>query len=372
MQATPTPGELKNQFNDYISEKSKSNILSELSEGEFRLATYNIHYFTNSDESASTYNGILEDIGKINASVIGIEEYILGNEVKINDTVSVDTMHFYRDIIQKNYKKSITCNSVPSWFKSIYGNIALVHNRICDDTKCLKLKETIHTFDKSTHTAIVSGSHSGTAETRCFIYISIEYNNFNIHIYVTHLDVASEDLRAEQIEYIFKDSAKFNNSNDVVFVMGDFNTFYPEDLDNFEKRRAIPDGNLLKNWKNIGFLRENGKVAEKIKEYNFFDCHANNAEIMTTWNTTRVDFILCNKEIVSGFRAEYFYTLNSDHIPVVLTLESKLTFSDTWKSAKKHAKKGGKYKRNGDKTKSKGKHRQNRGKSKRRRSKRIV
>lgn len=48
---------------------------------------------------------------------------------------------------------------------------------------------------------------------------------------------------------------------------------------------------------------------------------------MTTWNTTRVDFILCNKKLMGGqFRAEYLYTLNSDHIPVVLTLTPDVNF----------------------------------------------
>lgn len=107
-------------------------------------------------------------------------------------------------------------------------------------------------------------------------------------------------------------------------------------------------------------VKKNGRVAEKIKEYKFFDCHANNAEIMTTWNTTRVDFILCNKENVGGIRAEYFYTLNSDHIPVVITLEPGLTFRPTWRVARTRSRmySGGKYRRKI-------------GKSKRRKSKHI-
>lgn len=65
--------------------------------------------------------------------------------------------------------------------------------------------------------------------------------------------MASEELREEQIEYIFKDSAKFKNPNDVVFVMGDFNSFYPDELNDKDNRSRILGENLLRNWKR-GFL----------------------------------------------------------------------------------------------------------------------
>lgn len=264
----PNVDELKTQFSDYVNAKIQSpSKLSKLKDGEFRLATYNIHYFTDANETQNTYNGIISDIQTINADVIGLEEFVLGNKITIKDQLEVDTTHFYDDISRIGYDKSILCNSVPSWYKSLYGNVALISDRRCKDI-CTELDETIHTFDKSTSTVVVSGSHQGTAETRCFIFLSIKYNQYTFHIYITHLDVASEELRANQIEYIFKDSQRFNVENDVVFVMGDFNSFIPSELDDtVNRQKSLKDygGDKLTDWRTNDILRENGKVFQKYK-----------------------------------------------------------------------------------------------------------
>jgi endonuclease/exonuclease/phosphatase family metal-dependent hydrolase len=328
----PHPNDLKTQFITYIG-NNKDKTLSDLKDGEFRLATYNIHYFTDTNEEVNTYEGIIKnDIKLINADIIGLQEIVLGNEININTEkkLIVDTTELYNDISNYGYHKTIICNSVPSWFNSLYGNMVLVHDRICNkDVKCLETEETIHTFDKSDETVQVSGKHQGTQETRCFILLKAKYNNYNLYIYVTHLDVASETLRTEQINYIITDSKKYSESNDVVFIMGDFNSFNKEDLNDLDSRKNLPKGNYMEKWINDTYVNKNGSVLESLMENKFFDCHSKNKELMTTWNTTRVDFIFCNKKMDGDFRAEYLYTLNSDHIPVILTLTNNTTFEMT-------------------------------------------
>jgi endonuclease/exonuclease/phosphatase family metal-dependent hydrolase len=320
----PEPEFLKESFLKFVESKQTSSQLSKLNQdkdaGEFRIATYNIHYFTDIYESNNNYENILSDISNINADVIGLQEFILGNKVKINKRVVIDLTEFYDKIEQFGYTKTVLCNSVPSWFKSIYGNIVLVSSNVCvqSDDICKDISETIHTFDKSTKTVEVSGSHQGTNETRCYIKIKTSYNGKNIYIYTTHLDVASEELRTTQMQYIINDSKKHNGPDDVVFIMGDFNSFDVEDI---ATNQIYKD-----NWESNEFIKDNGNVVALLKKEGFTDCHRSNNMKMTAWNNTRVDFIFCNKIITGDFRAEYLYTANSDHLPVILTLTKNTVF----------------------------------------------
>lgn len=326
------PSSLKKSFLDFVKLKKDEEPLSNLAVDEFRLATYNIHYFTNIYETKNTYENILSDIQQINADIIGLQEFILGNKVEINSRVVIDLTEFYDKIERLGYAKSVLCNSVPSWFKSIYGNIALISSRICDksDTVCDDLSETIHTFDKSTKTIKVSGAHQGTTETRCYIKVKTAYNGKNIYIYTTHLDVASEDTRKKQMEYIIKDSKQHNRRDDVVFIMGDFNTFDAQDIEQTQ---------FAENWKSNEYMNHNGEVVKLLKRRGFVDCHQTNKVEMTAWSNTRVDFIFCNKTMTGDFRAEYLHTTNSDHLPVILTLTGRTKFGTKKKRTRRRTKK---------------------------------
>jgi endonuclease/exonuclease/phosphatase family metal-dependent hydrolase len=300
---------LKSCFLETILRQKRENpSISPKKKNEFRLTTYNIHYFTDIYESTSTYSGILKDMKNIDSDVIGLEESILGNKVSINKTVTIDTTHFFKDVDKLGYNKTIFCNSVPSWYEAIYGNVVLVKKKYCKDTLCETLNEEIYTFDKSTKTTIVSGKHSGTPETRCFIKIHLKYGSFHLHIYTTHLDVATENERLRQIKYIINDSKIYNKKNDVVFIMGDFNSTGNDSL-----------------------------VMNELLKKHFIDCHT--AEQMTVWNGTRVDYIFCNKRIHGNYRAEYYYTTNSDHIPVIITLTPDCTFHSSKKGSQTRRKK---------------------------------
>ena len=170
----------------------------------------------------------------------------------------------------------------------------------------------------------MSGSHQGTNETRCYIKVKTAYNGKNIYIYTTHLDVASEDTRKKQMEYIIKDSKQHNRRDDVVFIMGDFNTFDVQDIENTK---------FAESWKSNEYMRQNGEVVKLLKRRGFVDCHQPNKAEMTTWNNTRVDFIFCNKTVSGDFRAEYLYTENSDHLPVILTLTERTVFGTKIKTS---------------------------------------
>ena len=280
---------------------------------------------------------------------MGLTEVLVGGgNVRINAKVTLQLDALYDDLTKCGYPKKTVCNSVPSWYDGIYGNMLLVHKDVqCNDSLCTNLNESIFTFPKSTSTVTVSGGHQGTTETRC--YIKVQYvhtgkhgKRYHIFVYTTHLDVASERERVQQIKQIIRDSRQHRQPNDVVFVMGDFNTVCANDMDAKEKRRV----SHAQNWRTNKYLgaetpatsmfaramsivfRRMHRVTETFRANAFHDCHAQKAATMTAWNLNRVDFIFCNRRVKQAdtLVPEYAYTANSDHIPVVLTITKDVEF----------------------------------------------
>lgn len=307
-----SPLELKQRYVEYIGSQASIDQYQH-TDGNIRIATFNVHYFTDVFEKRSTYDQVIKDIKTINADIIILQEILIGGDkVPINENITLNLDTFFDDLTKIGYKKKIVCNSVPSWYNAVYGNIMLIHNRICDpnpaNNYCDSFDETIFTFPKSKHSTIVSGEHQGTQETRCYIKCRIEFNRYTIYIYGTHLDVSDEDERLSQMRTIISDARKHTRkSNTIVFIMGDCNTFSPSELENDH------------NAKISSFTRKNGKVSSEMKRRKWYDCHSESPAKMTTWNGTRVDFIFCSKKI-KGVIPEYMYSLSSDHIPVILTL----------------------------------------------------
>jgi len=318
------PLELKQRYVEYIESQAPIDQYKH-PDSNIRIATFNVHYFTDVYEKTSTYDQVIKDIETVNADIIILQEVLIGGDnVPINENVTLHLYTLFDDLTKIGYKKKIACNSVPSWYNAVYGNIMLIHNRICDpDTAnayCDSLDETIFTFPKSKHSTTVSGEHQGTRETRCYIKCKVEFNGYTMYIYGTHLDVSDEDERLSQMRTIISDARKHTRkSKTLVFIMGDFNTFSPSDLEDDHNARIS------------NFTRKNGKVYSEMKRRKWYDCHSESPAKMTTWNGTRVDFIFCSKKI-KGVIPEYFYTLSSDHIPVILTLTTDFQIDTPSKS----------------------------------------
>jgi len=288
-----------------------------------RIATYNVHYFTDVDEKKNTYEEVMKDIETINADIFILQEVIVGaGLVQIKPNLFVEISTLYTRLDNMGYTKIILCNSVPSWYKAIYGNLLLINKRLVDkcgsdDLICKKYDETIFTFNKSTTTTVVSGSHEGTKETRCYIYVKIPFEDLNLHIYGTHLDVASEKTRMEQAMHIVKIiNSTHTQANDVGIIMGDFNTI---DREQYQREN---NQEILQNK----FLAQSGEVVKTLKTLNFHDMSADDPLKMTTWNNTRVDFIFSKPAFKRGtYIAEKYFTKASDHLPVIVTLKRKVS-----------------------------------------------
>jgi len=316
---------LKKLFLEHVSKYEEKNV-SNTRNLPLRIATFNVHYFTDIYD-INTYNTILEDIRNINADIIILQEVIVGGTIKITDKTSVNVSNLYDDLTEIGYNKKILCNSVPSWFQAVYGNLLLMKNELCKNKKdsnhniCEENQETVFTFDKSATSVKVSGSHEGTNETRCFIYCQFTYHEHNFHIFGFHLDVGTEATRIEQINKILErcELIKQHKSDDYIILLGDFNT----------TEQAVPDNT---------FLQDNGKVYQALMDKGYFDCSKINQpsptptptpdKEMTVWTNQVVDFIFCNKKLDKDnphftTTFNYYFTKSSDHLPIFITLTPK-------------------------------------------------
>ena len=289
-----------------------------------RLATYNVHFFTNLYDTEDTYSKVVKDIFNLDADVLVIQEIIIGGKIRINDDILLDVSNFYDDMKKIGYSKIILCNSVPSWYSGVYGNAVLVKEQliqsICsskDRVICKVLDENIFTFSKSTSACIVSGGHQGSCETRCYINIMVPFNRGrHIHIFGTHLDVASEDTRLEQVKVMIEKIRELERTfpNDVFLIMGDFNSDDPKQYTTTYMEEVV---------RNSRFLKDNGKVVAELERAGFVDSHRINPPFMTAWNNIRVDFIFIKDREKTPFVPNVYYTDASDHIPVFIDMENR-------------------------------------------------
>lgn len=301
-----TVPELKNDFLELIKQNKEIKVPEKTSD-KFRIASYNVHYFTDVYEKINTFEQVVNDINKINADVIVLQEILLGGKnIKINDTVTLDLSELFDKFRSIGYKKIINCNSVPSWFSGSYGNLMLVHESICDEQICTKIDESNYTFSKAQTSTTVSGAHEGTKETRCYIYAKISVNTKTYHIIGTHLDVASEDTRLKQIELIHSTYGHLANEDNILIIMGDFNTF------NMDQYKGT-------DYETSPFTKDNGKVYKFLIGKDYFDITTTPPPVATNWNMTRVDFIF-SSQILPGSTPFVMYTDASDHLPVVVDI----------------------------------------------------
>jgi endonuclease/exonuclease/phosphatase family metal-dependent hydrolase len=301
-----SPEKLKKKFMRLVqSEQYKVKLPAKAVGAVLRLATFNVHYFTDVYEKRNTYYEVLDVIMSINADVIILQEILVGgSHVVINKDLTLDISNLFYMFQGMGYMKVIHCATVPSWFNSSYGNIMLVKDNICPMILC-DIDESTYTFAKSNSATVVSGQHEGIKETRCYIYIKIELGGIVYHIIGTHLDISSESTRLNQIQHIVQTYDSVRGPNDIIIIMGDFNTF---DTNQYRNRQY--------SYLNTNeFTKMNGLVYEYLVENGYNDLTTNPPQLVTTWNLTRVDFIFSSHQL----RAECYtmYTAASDHFPVI-------------------------------------------------------
>ena len=263
---------MKNDYLLKIKQRKKLNNINK-NNNELRIATYNVHYWTDVYEY-NKYLLILEDISSIDADIIFLQEVLFGSIYKINGD-SINTTDLILRLEKMGYY-IIFCNILPTWYNGLYGNMFCVKNEIKE-----KINSTNYTLDKLD--SCYSGNNKIDSETRC--YIILEYLEYLI--VGVHLDVCNEDNRYNQMNNIMN---KIDKRKKVV-ILGDFNS--------------------LKESKTIKYIKNN----------NFKSII--NTDI-TVWSGIQCDYIFTNFEQIEEVKeitGNIYYTENSDHLPLYISIK---------------------------------------------------
>jgi endonuclease/exonuclease/phosphatase family metal-dependent hydrolase len=266
-----------------------------------RIATYNVHYWCDVNEK-NTLSLILQDIKYINADIICLQEAIVGSIYNVENGI-INTEHVIYLLEEMGYY-ILFCNNVPTWFNSVYGNMMCVKKKIATVLKNDNL--TIHTFEKSTQSCLVSGDIKGVPETRCFI----QFEFLNYLIICTHLDVCSEHTRLKQIDYILK---IIKASSKKIILLGDFNSTDIKDYSDTQKLAII---NYIYN-NNTKHIHNNS--IQKIKLSGMRSV----ITVPTTWSNIQSDYIFIRG--IKHVYSQVLYTPHSDHLPLIVDIKSPKT-----------------------------------------------
>ena len=304
--------ELKKNYLEHI--KSNQYSLKMKQKDNLRVATYNIHYWTDVWENNYLHK-IIDDIKYINADIIFLQEVIFGVKYKANNKI-INTEPVI-DKLEKLGYYTIFCNTLPTWFGGIYGNMMCIKNKyrnIIDDTN--------YTFSKSDKSCIVSGNIEGTKETRC--YIKLEFLNYLI--IGVHLDVCSEVERKKQIKHIIKLINKTKNKK--IILLGDFNT---TDIDQYEDETL--KNNILKFVFNDNRYQMNNNVIKSLYKQKFKSVTEKLNINLTVWSGIQSDYIFTRG--IKNIHPQILYTNNSDHLPIIIDISDNKINVNKKKTLKK-------------------------------------
>ena len=272
-------------------------------DGICRIATYNVHYWTDAwtgGDQAANFDGILEVIKNINADILILQE-VNWDESEWNSLTN-------SEIIQKFEALGYKYN--------IFGEAAHIYGAPFGNVIFSK-----YPFKKSfseKYNIIVNG------EDRSYIYSLIELSPKNsISIFGTHLDVFDESgsVRKQQIEILTKkiDELKIDKN---VLIAADFNEVresdYQYDVEGKSVWEMLKADNLQRHDPTPV------TVADHLVKSGYIDCFSK-ANILppkfTVWSGSMVDFIYLknwNLDIVGCYA---YYNAASDHIPVIMDVK---------------------------------------------------
>jgi endonuclease/exonuclease/phosphatase family metal-dependent hydrolase len=294
--------DLKNKYLDFI--KSKKYYLKKKKKEDLRIATYNVHYWTDVWENNSIKQ-IMKDIKYINADIIILQEVIFGLKYKINNKI-INTEKII-DILDNLGYYTIFCNTLSTWVGGIYGNMLCIKKKYKND-----IDETNYTFPKSTKSCIVSGGKEGTKETRC--YIQLEFLNYLI--IGVHLDVCSETERKKQINHILNLVNKKKYKKKKIIILGDLNS-----TDIHQYRDADIKKNILKYVFNDNNYQMNNNIIQSLYK-NKFKSATNPLNInLTVWSGIQSDYIFTKR--IQNIEPQILYTDASDHLPLIIDITDR-------------------------------------------------
>lgn len=229
-----------------------------------RVMSWNVRYWTNVNNELTIYE-IGETINKIAPDIVLLQEATTGVSKYNPQGIDIQT-------ICKDYFLLTSCNSVPSWYNTVYGIIVLMKKELYEahmsygsigiNGEICKLGHTVCDFNQYATTfaepsptkKIVTGNimrTMGSRETNCYVKISLT----EFDIIATHFNSTGASVRMKQIDQIDEMITR------PTIIMGDYNIIDKRPyLSNYNYLSEYDHQNRLKEWeyiKRINVLNDN-------------------------------------------------------------------------------------------------------------------
>ena len=263
------------------------NLIDHHTKKGLRIATYNIHYWSDLYESAN-FDNIISDIIKINADILCLQE-VSFDYTRFNKKTHIQVMEKFKEI---GYVDSLSVYG-SNYIGSRYGNMILTREPMIKKSQGLLIKG------------------NGKVK-RGYCLASIKSGKSNVEVCCVHLDVFDETgiTRHKQLsELLTIIGAPKNN----LIICGDFNSMRTQDysvqelnkiIQNDTARKATTDTETLKQMTTYGY-------------HSCFDHLKSPSPSCTVWSGRAIDFIFVPMDFIYNItKSEVFYTINSDHYAI--------------------------------------------------------
>jgi endonuclease/exonuclease/phosphatase family metal-dependent hydrolase len=268
------------------------------SEQTVRVATYNVHFFTDVYHKNS-YHQIFDTIKTINADVLVLQE-VYSKDLKILE----------KELAYYEYHYFSACSMRPN-NKTFFGNIIISK----------------YPFAQQPYKATYKVDQNLIGDQRCYIKAKIQLpGQKHMTIYGTHLDVydSSEKQRTQELQELVSDFTISPEQNSL--IVGDFNSIRPRDY--AYTINAQSGYNLVQDnyWAHTG-KKPQSMALEFLEKKGFIDSFTKNNQESprcTTWTGTTVDYMYTAPGWNLPIKKSYvYYGAASDHLPVVMDVGVK-------------------------------------------------
>jgi endonuclease/exonuclease/phosphatase family metal-dependent hydrolase len=259
---------------------------------DWRLATYNVHYWTDLYEKPA-FDRIFEDLKKMNADVLCLQE-VSFTPTRLH-TLSYEEL--MSKFTQLGYTSAVEIRTQP-YLGGDFGNMILSKLPISQQTSGL--------LDKG-HGKVRRG------------YCSVHVDQLNLDICCVHLDVFDESgaTRQRQLSQLM---TLLGGARSNLVVMGDFNCTRSCDYSPSQLQEIINADKIRGSTTDLTTLQ----IFDQCYYYTCFEHGKVKPPNCTVWSCRSTDYIFLSKEFqypITGCNP--YYTVNSDHFPIYMDLKAK-------------------------------------------------
>ena len=344
MPDAPTKHELEGQYKTLVKGYVKYNKLIEpcgacvglFRSSMYRICTYNVHYMTN-------YSEIVAVIHSVNADILILQEYVHNAEFHNRMRAMYPWFSLgYTEILEGDV---LYGNIVYSKYEIGGGGGTYILPYLKGDESDLRdhkiFYDSLETyFDALSRFIGVNfgaESSSGLDQVRSVIHVPIMVDGNVVNILATHLDVfdPSGVVRELQIRSVDRFVGILGLTN--VFLCGDLNlinvnNYGPDQMARIRRNdelrlKRVPYYGEYELLEKLGYKDsfEMQNVPAKNKSFTL-------APALSVWSLRRVDYVLGKLcDAVKIDRAYVYYSVASDHLPIIVDFGVKMGVADEQK-----------------------------------------